>query len=107
MQSSRRSTVSPARSAICTRVVSALSPPELGALLAAQLEQHHDQPEVTQQMPTSPLLREMVGHRDGDRRPRAVVDEQVKDAHGRAARGVVDTLAPDDAGARERVEQLP
>ena len=80
-------------------------PAVLGALLAAELEQHNHESEVTQQAPARSFACEVLGHRDGDGGPRALVDLQVQQADGRAAGGVVDALAPDHPCAHERVKQ--
>jgi hypothetical protein len=45
-----------------------------------------------------------VGHGDADRRPAAVVDEEVQDADGRAPLGIGQALVAGDAGVLEVVE---
>jgi hypothetical protein len=46
----------------------------------------------------------VVGHRDGDGGPRTVVHEKVKEAHNRAALGIVQSLVADDVCALQGVE---
>ena len=74
LQSSTRSTVSPARAAMSARITSARSPPWRSLLRAAELEQHDHQSQVPQQVPAGSGLGEPVRHCDGDRSPRAILD---------------------------------
>ena len=77
----------------------------LCSLLCAELKQHHDQAEVAQQVPAQPRPCEPISHRDGERDPRVVVNQQVQQADDGTGGKVVLALVPDYLGSLERTEE--
>ncbi len=62
------------------RMTSAREPAVLFALLGAELEQDDDEPEVAQQVPAGSRAGELVCHRDRERDPRLVENQEVQHA---------------------------